>query len=179
MASRLAESLRLGSDTVIRFDAERDIIFDFSSPLEGHANGLVLEAFDADGKSILQRTYFSIGGGFVMSVDKLIAAADETPLAEVPHGFKTAVEMLSMGDEGSISIAGMKMANEATVMSEAEVRAGLDRIWAAMEGSIERGLRQTGDLPGPLGVKRRARTILESLEAEKVSASNIHFEHIR
>ena len=169
--------LRLGSDTVIRFDAERDIIFDFSSPLEGHANGLVLEAFDADGKSILQRTYFSIGGGFVMSADELIAAADEAPLAEVPHGFKTAVEMLAMGDEGSISIAGMKMANEATVMSEAEVRAGLDRIWAAMEGSIERGLRQTGDLPGPLGVKRRARAILESLEAEKVSASNIRFEH--
>ena len=67
--------------------------------------------------------------------------------------------MLAMGDEGRISIAGMKMANETTVMREAEVRAGLDRIWAAMEGSIERGLRQTGDLPGPLGVKRRARTI--------------------
>ena len=120
--------LRLGGDTVIRFDVERDIIFDFSSPLEGHANGLVLEAFDADGKSILQRTYFSIGGGFVLSADELIAAANEAPLAEVPHGFKTAVEMLAMGDEGSISIAGMKMANEATVMSESEVRAGLDRI---------------------------------------------------
>ena len=71
---------------------------------------------------------FSIGGGFVMSADELIATADEVPLAEVPHGFKTAVEMLAMSDEGNISVAGMKMANEATVMSESEVRAGLDRI---------------------------------------------------
>ena len=95
----------------------------------------MVEAFDADGKSILQRTYFFIRGGFVMSADELIAVADEAPLAEVPHGFKTAVEMLAMGDEGSISIAGMKMANEATVMSEAEVHAGLTafgRPWKAV-----------------------------------------------
>ena len=67
--------------------------------------------------------------------------------------------MLDMAAASGLSIADMKRANELTVMSGAELDAGLDRIWAAMKGCIERGLSQEGIMPGGLKVRRRARQL--------------------
>ena len=49
-------------------------------------------------------------------------------------------------------------------MDAAELDQGLDRIWMAMDGCIERGLNQDGIMPGGLKVKRRARAIHQILE---------------
>jgi L-serine dehydratase len=77
--------------------------------------------------------------------------------------------MLRMARESGLSIAAMKRANECAVRPEAEVDAGLARIWQAMEGCLERGLSRDGDLPGGLRVKRRAKRIRDQLERERGS----------
>ena len=71
-----------------------------------------------------------------------------------------------MAQSSGLSIAEMKEANELTRQTMEALYSGLDRIWSAMEECIDRGLRQTGELPGGLRIKRRARSIYEKLDSE-------------
>ena len=154
----------------LRLDPARDIIFDFDRPLPGHANGMILMATDAQGDVILRETYYSIGGGFVLTEAELAdqaASRRSDAAAAVPYPFATAADMLAMAAESGASIAAMKMANERTQRSDAEIRAGLDRIWQVMRDCMDRGLATEGILPGGLKVRRRARAIHQALLAER------------
>lgn len=157
----------------LAFDPTRDIVFDYGAPLPGHANGLSFAAFDAAGRTILSETYYSIGGGFVVT-----AAERDRPQQAVADGsatrpfpFENAAEMLRMAEDSGLSIATMKRRNETVSRSEEDLEAALAGIWAVMNGCIERGLDRDGELPGGLHVKRRARRIHQQLLAEKQSNS--------
>jgi L-serine dehydratase len=148
----------------LAFDPAGDIIFDFGPALPGHANGLVFEALDAQGRTLLAETYYSIGGGFVVTAaEKQAARVLDRTAANWPYPFSTAAEMLDMARRGGLSIAAMKRANECLVQSEDDVERGIDRIWSAMNDCIERGLTQGGELPGGLHVQRRASRIHRQL----------------
>lgn len=150
------------------FNPREDIVFDFGPPLPGHANGLVLMATDAQGDVILSETFYSIGGGFVMTEAELEGSAKSVPTGPTtPYPFETAAEMLAMCAEAGKSVAELKRANELTRYSAADLDAGLDRIWRVMRDCIDRGLASGGTLPGGLSVKRRAMGIHESLLAER------------
>ncbi len=152
-----------------RFDPAEDLIFDRTNPLPGHANGMSFSAFDQDGRLLLKRVFYSIGGGFVVSEEELQKLASRTrPVAEkgVPYPFVNAKQMLEMAAASGFSIAEMKRANEETRMSRDELDAGLDAIWDAMLGCIERGLSQDGIMPGGLNVRRRARALHDRLQEE-------------
>ncbi len=168
--------LSLGGDREISFNEAEDLLFDFGPPLPEHANGMRFAAFDAENGILLERTFFSIGGGFVANADEMAevetASADQT---DVPYGFRTAKQMLEMGAAAGATIAEMKFANETAVTGEDVVRAGLDRIWRAMLDCMDRGLAGEGELPGGLQVKRRAKRIFQALEEDK--GSNMRFEH--
>jgi len=151
------------------FDPEADLIFDRKHPLPGHANGMQFNAFDAEGRLLLRRVYYSVGGGFVVSEEELQAqgqSKSEKPQQNVPYPFATARQMLDMAASSGLSIAEMKRANELSTCSSEQLDAGLDRIWHAMKSCIDRGLEQDGELPGGLKVKRRARKLHEKLEEE-------------
>jgi L-serine dehydratase len=153
----------------LHFDPRTDLTFDFGPALPGHANGMILRATDAQGDVILSETYFSIGGGFVLTAAELADAADKkknTP-ADVPYPFDTAADMLRMAKASGLSIAAMKRANELTVRSAADLDAGIDRIWNVMNDCITRGMAGTGILPGGLKVRRRAKGIHDALLAER------------
>jgi L-serine dehydratase len=160
--------------TPLRFDPERDLVFDYGPPLPGHANGMILRAFDAAGNLYLEETYYSVGGGFVMTARELEredhggadAFHEEKAAAGYSFPFGSAAEMLEMGRAAGKTIAQMKWANETSRLSAREVRGGLDAIWQAMDECIDRGLRMEGELPGGLRVKRRAKAIHEQLKAE-------------
>ena len=64
-----------------------------------------------------------------------------------------------------ITIAEAARLNEEARRPDAEIAAGLDAIWDAMAACVEAGLGSGGVLPGILGVKRRAASIREQLEA--------------
>jgi L-serine dehydratase len=156
----------------LSFDPAEDIVFDYGPPLPGHANGMIVVARDGAGECVLSETYYSTGGGFVVTAEERErprSAATDSIGNERPFPFATAAEMLRMARESGLSIAEMKKGNECTIRSENEVDLGLTRIWLAMNACIERGLCHEGELPGGLRVKRRAKRILEQLERERGS----------
>ncbi len=151
----------------LKFNPKKDLVFDYDHPLPGHANGMILMATDAQGDIILQETYYSIGGGFVMTEAELAAGKDTDEGAPVPFPFKTAVEMLEMSAKSGKSIAQMKTANEVSRNGAAHLQDGLTRLWDVMNACIERGLTTDGTLPGGLNVKRRAKSLHDALQAER------------
>ena len=151
------------------FRPATDLIFDKKQPLPGHANGMSFSALDRDGRLLLKRIYYSIGGGFVVTDTELEAmrASKKTASdARVPYPFSSAKQMLEMSQGSGLTIAQMKRANELTKMSAAELDEGVDRIWDAMRNCIDRGLKVDGIMPGGLKVKRRARAIHDRLNEE-------------
>ncbi len=152
----------------LAFSPATDLIFDRGAPLAGHPNGLRLMATDPQGDVIVQETYYSIGGGFVVTEAEQAeeAARDHNDQKTHPYPFETADQMLAMARASGRSIAEMKRANERHHRSEAEISDGIDRIWAVMSDCIDRGLRHDGTLPGGLGVKRRAAAIHARLKDE-------------
>jgi len=151
----------------LSFDPQSDLNFDFGPNLPGHANGMILKATDAQGDVILQETYYSIGGGFVLSEAELEDGKDTDEGAPVPYPFKTAAEMLEMAKGGQKSIADMKRANEIARDTPESLRSGTARIWQVMNACIDRGLQHDGTLPGGLNVKRRAKGIYDALMDER------------
>ena len=156
------------------FDPEKDLVFDFGEPLQGHANGMKLFAYGNDqDEPLLERTYYSIGGGFVLEEEELQAFQDGSQigaeLAGAPYPFRTASEMLDMGQASGLGIVAMKRANEAAVMAPTECQAQLERVWSVMNACIERGMRTDGQLPGGLKVRRRAKALRDKLRDEMTS----------
>jgi L-serine dehydratase len=153
----------------LAFDPAKDLTFDYGPALPGHANGMVLKATDAQGDVILEETYYSIGGGFVLTAAELAdsGGAKSKARADVPYAFETAAEMLEMAQKSGLSIAAMKRANELKFRSAAELDAGISRIWQVMNDCISRGMKGEGILPGGLKVRRRAKGIHDALLAER------------
>ncbi len=165
------------------FDPEKDLIFDYGPPLEGHANGMVLRAYDTVGNMYHIETYYSVGGGFVMTEAELRAERDgvsvtlhaEKEALNFPYPFGTAKEMLQMGAASGKSIAQMKRANEQTIHGD-DLDRGIDTVWKAMDDCISRGLTQEGILPGGLKVRRRAAKIHSALQSER--GNNLAQPHV-
>jgi len=157
----------------------RDIMFPPGAQTQ-HPNGLRFTAFDAVGAVAEQRTFFSIGGGFItedIAADSIGAqAAPDQRLATVPFPFHSAAELLSMAEAKGLSISQLMLENEcALVARSAEkapgdlVREGIDRLWLAMQDCVTRGIAAEGILPGGLNVRRRACQLAARL-AEKEGA---------
>ncbi|GGE51290.1 L-serine ammonia-lyase [Actibacterium pelagium] len=153
----------------LHFNPETDLIFDYDNPLPGHANGMILMATDAQGDVLLQETYYSIGGGFVVTEEELTSGTPPSGSGtkKVPFAFQSANEMLAMARESGKSIAEMKYANERVYRSVAEIDLGMDQLWQVMNDCIDRGLATEGTLPGGLSVRRRAKAIHTALQAER------------
>jgi L-serine dehydratase len=151
----------------LKFDPKADLIFDFEHPLPGHANGMILMATDAQGDVILQETYYSIGGGFVLTEAQLAEGRDTDEGAPVPYPFHSAQDMLHMAETSGKSIAEMKRANEVSRGCADSLEKGVARIWQVMNDCIDRGMETDGILPGGLSVRRRAKDIHEQLLAER------------
>jgi L-serine dehydratase len=167
---RAEQSMPLGGAAAIAFDETRDILWAGKERAPQHPNALAFRAFDADGKKLAQRTYFSIGGGFVRDEEEFGRNAPDDSGPEVPFPFQSGAELLEKAKDAGLTIAEMMLANECAVKPRADVLAGLDAIHEAMDACIERGMRQGGILPGGLAVKRRAQqlrtTILARMERQ-------------
>ncbi|MFL6292674.1 MAG: L-serine ammonia-lyase, partial [Thermoanaerobaculia bacterium] len=162
--------LRIHGSHEVLFDEKTDLIFNRKELLPLHSNGMRFTAFDAGGQAIDERVYYSIGGGFV--VNEGVGGESrvvEDPTA-VPYPFRSGQELLDLCEETGKDIWELMLENEKVRRSEADVRAGLLKIWDAMQGCIERGCRQEGVLPGGLKVPRRAPQLSEELRARPEEA---------
>ena len=153
----------------LAFDPGKDLVFDYGPALAGHANGMILKATDAQGDVIMEETYYSIGGGFVLTAGELAEAGGSKAKAraDVPYPFEKADEMLAMAKASGLSIAAMKRANELKFRSATDLDRGMERIWQVMNDCITRGMAGEGILPGGLKVRRRAKGIHDALMAER------------
>jgi L-serine dehydratase len=155
--------LMLAGTHTIQFDHTADIVLSLRA-MDFHSNGMVFVALDATGEELRRRVYYSVGGGFV--VDEQEAASGLAEDVAVPYPFSTAEELVRLATENGCSIAELMARNEAALGREADLRAGLLRIWAAMRECVDAGLAATGTLPGKLHVRRRARSLAETLDPD-------------
>ncbi|MEZ5864694.1 MAG: L-serine ammonia-lyase [Geminicoccaceae bacterium] len=162
-AIRETGALRLMGRRAIAFSEALDLQFRQFETMTKHPNGMRFLAHDGDGAVLLEEVYFSVGGGFVLSDAETERPRDEGRNAAPPYPFATADELLALGERHAASIADIVLANEQAWREPAEIRAGLDALWQAMEASIERGCRQGGELPGGLRVRRRAPRLFQEL----------------
>ncbi len=155
-AIRAGRALRLLGRHEVPFVEREHLVFHRRKALPLHPNGMRFAARDAAGAELLARVYYSIGGGFV--VDEAAASEDRlgAPTPDLPFPFRSGEDLLRLGREHGRAIADLVLANEVARRPEAEVRAGLLRIWQAMKDCVARGIRTEGTLPGGLHVKRRA-----------------------
>ncbi len=160
------------------FDPDHDVTFDYGAPLKGHSNGMIVMATDAQGDVVLRETYYSIGGGFVVTEAELQGGekAALKQLRPIPYPFGSAAEMLTMARDSARSIAEMKRANELVYRTPVELDRGMNRLWQVMEDCIDRGLATDGILPGGLNVRRRAHAMHEALKSEQ--GRNLTAPHI-
>jgi L-serine dehydratase len=128
---------------------------------------MILMATDAQGDVILQQTYYSIGGGFVVTAEEMASGVSTGDMDPYPHEFNTANELLALCAAQGKSIAQIKRENELSRRCAAALDRGLAKIWDVMNECINRGLERGGILPGGLNVKRRAKPIHEALVAER------------
>ena len=151
-----------------QFDPETDLIFNYDVMLPLHTNGMTFKGLSKNNELLLKKEYYSIGGGFVVDEAQLKSLEDATSdrAERVPYPFENANDMLNMAKESGLTIAQMKRLNEETRMSAQELSDGLAQVWDTMNNCVERGLREHGELPGGLRVKRRSAAIVEQLEAE-------------
>jgi L-serine dehydratase len=151
---------------VVDFDVDRDLVLHRRRSLPFHPNGMIFTAYDAVGEPLRTRTYYSVGGGFV--VDETATGADriKPDTTKVRYPFATGAELLAWTAETGLPISGIMLANERFWRSEAEIRAGLLEIWRVMRECVERGSTRDGVLPGGLRVRRRAAELRRSLEAD-------------
>jgi L-serine dehydratase len=178
VAPRVARVTAAGRVTLlgkreVALDPETQLVFHRRDKLPLHPNGMRFTAFDAAGAALVERIYYSVGGGFV--VDHAGAPADGSTPADqvsVPYPFNSADELLRHSVEHGTSISGLMLENEKAVMPEAEVRRRVVAIWAAMEACVKRGCEREGILPGGLKVKRRAAALHRKLKSDPAGASD-------
>jgi L-serine dehydratase len=151
--------LKLLGTKEVPFTSKANLVWHKQSTLPEHPNGMRFVLQLGDG-SVIERIYYSVGGGFINAAGEAQAAPRETGAdagkAAIPFPFDTMRDLLDHGRRDGLSIPAMLRANELARMSEAELDAGLDRIWQVMRDCIAHGLVTEGQLPGGLNVKRRA-----------------------
>ncbi|MFB6635907.1 L-serine ammonia-lyase [Streptomyces chartreusis] len=158
--------LRLLDDHEIPFDFDKDLVLHRRKALPYHANGMTLWAFDASGEELLSKTYYSVGGGFV--VDEDAVGADRIKLDDtvLKYPFRTGDELLRLTQETGLSISSLMLENERAWRTEEEIREGLLEIWRVMRECVSRGMAREGILPGGLKVRRRAANTARKLRSE-------------
>jgi L-serine dehydratase len=146
-----------------------DLVFNRRTTLPFHPNGMRFAAYAADGSVLSERTFYSVGGGFV--VDESSTGADRIKLDDTPQAlpFTTGAALMQHCVEQGLPVSGVMLANELSWRTEAEIRAELLNIWSVMQLCVEAGYENGGTLPGGLRVRRRAPELYQCLVAESFS----------
>ena len=166
---RESQTLSLLGTHSVAFNEREDLKF-FRKALPFHPNGMRLYALDASGTTLLEKTYYSVGGGFVISQDAQGQPALVPDPQPLPYPFASGAELLQRCGESGLSIAQLMWRNELAWRDAEAVRSGLLRIWNVMQACVQRGIATEGILPGGFKVKRRAAQLYRNLTAHPEAA---------
>ena len=163
---RATGRIKLEGQYEIAFDEASDLIMHREQTLEHHSNGMTFSALDANGKEILVKTYYSVGGGFVVNEEAIGRDRIVEDTQVLPYPFSSADQLLALCKKTGMSISDLMLENEKSWRSEEQIRAGLLEIWDVMQACVRRGCEQEGVLSGGLKVKRRAAELYQSLKSQ-------------
>lgn len=145
----------------VAFAYDTDFVF-HKDNLPLHENGMRLEAWQDD-KLLFSEVYYSIGGGFIVE-EAQFGTPQQAISRPVPYPYKHAADLLKHCEDNNLRFSTVMLRNEAALHGEDTIRAYAAKIWATMQGTIERGLRNEGVLPGKLRIPRRAPALWQRLE---------------
>ena len=168
------QKLSLNKKHSIDFNYETDLILNRKKSLPLHSNGMQFIAFDNQGNTLLEKRYYSVGGGFVHD-DEAITA--ETPLVDTHknnefYDFASAKELLELCQTHRLSISELMLHNESVNTDVDIVKSQLISIWDVMAQSVKNGCNATGILPGGLNVPRRAPQLYQQLSGNPEKGLN-------
>jgi iron-sulfur-dependent L-serine dehydratase single chain form len=164
-AIRASGTVSLLGEHEIRFDQATDLDFERKRSLPRHPNGMLFTAADPAGAELAARTYYSVGGGFVLDENAVGADRIKPDDRELPHPFLSGVALLELTERTGLPISGLMLANETAWRPAAQTRAGLLERWQVMQECVHRGCATAGTLPGGLQVGRRAPAVHAQLSA--------------
>jgi len=171
---RASQRLTVLGEREIAFNERADLTFNHKDTLPLHSNGMRFTAWDDGGAELLVGTYYSVGGGFVVNDEPVPGGGAEKrivpDLTQLPFPFRSGDELLVLCEREKTSIAGIMRRNERVWRSDAEIDAGLLKIWSVMQACVQRGCETSGVLPGGYKVKRRAPELYRQLTAPQTAA---------
>src|SRR6478609_4237304 len=167
---RRDKQLNLLGKHPIAFDEKTDLIFNKRQKLPFHSNGMRFSAYDATGKELATRDYYSVGGGFVVNQDEAAADRIVADTTELAHPFHSGAELLAQAEATGKTFAQLMFDNEHAWRSDDEIKDNLREIWRAMQSCVQRGIREGGTLPGGLHVQRRAPALFAELSERPEAA---------
>ena len=169
----MEKRLTLPGGHSVAYNEKEDLLF-MRAALPFHANGMRLQALDAAGATLCERTYYSVGGGFIVSDEVAADGARQKVIAPdatvLPMPFTTGEQLLAQCRARRLSIAQVMRRNEQHWRTDGEIDAGLERIWQVMQACVARGCATEGVLPGGFKVKRRAKALRDALTAKPEEA---------
>jgi L-serine dehydratase len=166
---RAEHRLTLAGGQAIDFDPKNDVVLHRRRSLPIHSNGMIFTARAADDSLLSQRTYYSVGGGFVLDESETGPDRVKPDSTVLPFPFRTGTELLAHCAHTGFSVARLMRENERTWRSDAEIDAGLLHVWTVMQECLQHGMVTEGMLPGGLKVRRRAPELRQRLQLETES----------
>lgn len=169
---RSTKQLLLNGTHTVALNEKEHMMFFRRESLPQHPNGMRFLALDASGELLLQKEYYSVGGGFVVSQEGLRVNGVQAEGPDVPYPFHSGDDLLRVCAENGLTIAQLMLENEKHWRSAEEVRSKLLGIWDVMAAAIKRGCASDGELPGPMRVKRRAHELSQQLRNRSEESLN-------
>ncbi|MBO4336438.1 MAG: L-serine ammonia-lyase [Desulfovibrio sp.] len=130
-----------------------------------YSNTLHIALSDASGKSLFDKEYYSVGGGFLQW-------KGWTPpeRGKPVHPYGTMRELSARLQETGLALHELILENEMAItgMGRPAIYEQLESIMDAMYDSVRRGLAASGRLPGTLGVWRKAGGLWERAKSHSL-----------
>ncbi|MFT6835900.1 MAG: L-serine dehydratase [Francisellaceae bacterium] len=168
--------LSLNAEHLIDFNPSECVVFNMQITLDLHANGMKFTAFSKS-NIVSEVTYFSIGGGFILSEDQMRKSEGLMDMNnKVPYPFESAAELFKQCRHHKLSISEVMFSNERVNRSAEDINNGILEIWRVMNDSIKNGFTsKLSKLPGGLNVRRRASKLYTKLKAMNAPSNDLNW----
>ncbi|MDT7634231.1 MAG: L-serine dehydratase, partial [Pseudonocardiales bacterium] len=111
-AIRDSGRLRLAGGREVAFNESEHLVLHRRRTLPLHPNGMLFQARSGTGELVAERTYYSVGGGFVLDDPEGEPARIVPDTAPVAHPFRTAADLLLHCSDTGLPVSGVMLANE-------------------------------------------------------------------
>src|SRR5699024_1169167 len=105
-------ALKLAGTHPVGFHNRRQLIMNKRGSLPAHPNGMIFTAYDKSGHTLAERTFFSVGGGFVVEPDAQGNTRIVEDTTEQAYPFSSGQQLLAHCEQNHLRISDIMLANE-------------------------------------------------------------------